>query len=106
MDAKTAKLVRENFSNAVEGLEILRTGFKFKGLTKEGSAFSDGVDTIIVKTIVKSEGFDLESALEEKAEADAKAADKATKAKSKAKAPAKKASNKEVDEVLDELMAE
>ena len=106
MDAKTAKIMRQDFSNAIAELEVLGTGFEFKGLTKEGSAFSDGVDTIIVKTIVKSEGFDLESALEEKAGADQKATDKATKAKSKAKAPAKKASNKEVDEVLDELMSE
>ena len=106
MDAKTAKLVREDFSNAVAQLEILGTGFEFKGLTKEGSAFSDGVDTIIVRTVVKAESFDLESALEEKADADAKAAEKATKAKSKAKTPAKKPSNKEVDEVLDELLPE
>lgn len=106
MDAKTSKLVRGQFTDGISALEM--GGFEFKGLTKEGVAFSDGVDTIVVKTVVKKEDFDLESAIEEKTEADTKLAERAAKAKSKAtvtpKAKAKGAASAEVDSVLDNML--
>ena len=101
MDNKEKKIVRESVMNTISELNL--EAFEFKGFTKEGAAFSDGLDTVVVKMVIKNEGFDLEAALEERAEADAKAAEKATKAK-EPKVKKAKPTKKDVDEVLDELM--
>ncbi len=68
-------------------------GFDFEGRTTEGLAFSDGIDTFVVKVIVKKEGFDLVDALDEFSEKETKrlemeAKKEAQKAKREAKAKA------------------
>lgn len=109
MDAKMAKVMRFKFTEALGAIPEV-DGFAYVGETKEGLAFSDGSDTIVVKVVVKSEGFDLQAALEEKADAVAKAAEKAsatkvvgkqTKPKAKKAAPVEAA---DVDAVIDTLM--
>lgn len=99
MDNKEKKIVRESVMNSISELNL--ETFEFKGFTKEGAAFSDGEDTIVVKMVIKNDGYDLEEALEEKAEADAKAAEKAAKPKAEKK---KKATKAEVDEAIEGLL--
>ena len=105
MDAKTAKMVRGMFTDLLSGIEA--SGFEYAGLTKEGVAFSDGMDTVMLRAVVKQEGFDLEGAVAEKTLADEVAATKAdkTKATPKTKKVAKteKVEKTKVDEVVDSL---
>lgn len=106
MDAKTSKIVRADFVDKISALDM--GVFEYKGTTKEGIAFSNGVDTVIIKAVVKKEDFDLESALEEKAEAVEKAAEK-TKAEPgrgrQTKKATKPATEKvDVDNFIDVLM--
>ena len=94
MDVKASAKVRGLFVEAVEGLEV--EGFKFLGLTKEGALFEGTEGHVVVKVVVKKEGFDAEDALDEFEEAKEKAAERAAKSKEKVeKAKAKKEADKE-----------
>ena len=63
MDAKTAKVVRENFVTTVAGVLDIE-GAKYVGRTSEGALFRVGEsDYVAVRAIVKAETFDAESAL-------------------------------------------
>ena len=108
MDAKASKVIRADFAKEIEALAI--SGFDCKGVTKEGLAFSDGNDTIVIKIVVKKEDFDLDSALEEKSEAVAKATEKVKPDSNRGrqtKKPTKTAmTKKDVDNVIDKLMGE
>lgn len=106
MDAKTANMVRAMFTDLLTGIEA--DGFEYAGLTKEGVAFSDGMDTVMLRTVVKQEGFDLETAVAEKTLADELAAERKSKSKAKKATPKPKPTEKKVektkvDEVVESL---
>lgn len=82
MNQKESKVVREAVGNIVSET-VNYEGFKFEGFTSEGVAFSNGEDVFVVRTIVKSETFDLAEALESFQKAQAKAAERAAKTKTK-----------------------
>lgn len=83
---KEAKVIRDSVGVLVSETVKLE-GFDFAGFTSEGAAFTDGTDVFVVRTIVKSETFDLQDAIRELAEKEAKAREKAAeKAKKVAKA--------------------
>ena len=93
MDAKMSAKVRGLFVEAVEGLEV--EGFKFVGMTKEGALFEGAEGHVVVKAVVKKDGFDAEDALDEFVEAQEKAAERAAKSKEKAEKAAKAKAEKE-----------
>lgn len=83
---KEAKVIREAVGNLVSEA-VKYEGFEFAGFTTEGVAFTNGSDTFVVRTIVKSETFDLDDALAEFTEKQEKAKEKeAKKAKAVEKA--------------------
>lgn len=84
MKAKEKQELRDLIMESVSELEF--GGFEYKGLTKEGAAFSNGIDVVTLKATVKNEGFDLEGALTGQ--------------------PTKTTSTAKVDKVLDILMEE
>ena len=86
MTQKEAKVVRDAVGVAVSEMVTIE-GYEFAGFTSEGVAFTNGTDVFVVRTIVKSETFDLQDAIEALAEKEAKAREKAAeKAKKVAKA--------------------
>ena len=86
---KESKAIREAVGTQVSekvGLE----GYEFAGFTSEGAAFTNGEEVFVVRTIVKSETFDLQGAMKELADKEKTAREKAeAKAKAVAKAKAK-----------------
>ena len=89
MNQKQAKVVREAVGAQVSE-KVKMDGYEFAGFTSEGVAFTNGEETFVVRTIVKSETFDLNEAIRELAEKEKTAREKAeAKAKAKAKAEAK-----------------
>ena len=107
---KQAKEVREKLF-----ADMVLDGFTVEGRTKEGLAFSDEEDNVIVvKIVAKKDDFDLADALEEFIEAEAKAlekekkhAEKVNKAKEKKeKEEVKKEqkSKEETDAAVDKIL--
>lgn len=84
MDTKEKATLRTNVMHTVATTD-LATDFNFAGMTKEGAAFTNGTDTFVVKTVVKNEGFDLETALAEYEAAEKARKEKAAKAAAKGK---------------------
>ena len=86
MTQKEAKVVRDAVGVLVSET-VKMEGYEFAGFTSEGAAFTNGEDVFVVRTIVKSETFDLQDAIQALAEKEAKAREKAAeKAKKVAKA--------------------
>lgn len=69
---KEAKVIREAVGTMVADV-VKFEDFEFAGFTSEGAAFTNGTDTFVVRTIVKSETFDLEGAIAELVEKQEKA---------------------------------
>ena len=91
MNQKQAKVVREAVGAQVSEV-VKMDGYDFAGFTSEGAAFTNGEETFVVRTIVKSETFDLQGAIRELADKEKAAREKAeAKAKAVAKAKAKEA---------------
>ena len=84
---KESKIIREAVGMQVSQMLAL-DGYEFAGFTSEGAAFTDGTEVFVVRTIVKSETFDLNGAIEELAQKEKTAREKA-QAKAKAVAKAK-----------------
>ena len=60
---KMAKELRTKVLETVAGTEI--EGAEFLGFSTEGAVFGMGVDIVVVRAIVKAEGFDYEDAIAE-----------------------------------------
>lgn len=93
MNAKTAKEVRSQLADSISKMELGE--FEYIGQTKDGSAFSDGVDVIVIKATIKNEGFDLQTALID-----------STGSTPKVKVAAKKITLTQVDKLLDLVLGE
>lgn len=61
MKANEKKILRESVMQTIS--ELPMEDFEFRGFTKEGAAFSNGVDVIVIKATIKNDGFDLDAAL-------------------------------------------
>lgn len=75
--AKEAKVVRDLFNGVVQTADV--PGYAFVGMTDEGNLFqcAETGDFVVVKSIVKAEGFDGFDAVDAHNEKLAKAAEKA-----------------------------
>ena len=100
---KESMKIRADFATLLKKLNSEDIGFEFLGFTIEGALFRNYAtdDYVVLKTIVKSEGFDPDDALAEYAERAARAAERAKKKQEKVE-NAKKKLEKEAAKSQDE----
>lgn len=86
MNAKDAKILRNDVvENVLAHAEV--AGYAYEGRSSEGAVFSDGVDTLVLRAIVKAEGTDAKALVADYDAKQAKAAERKRKAaEAKAKA--------------------